>query len=183
MKCLRERIRGVGKDAGPQIELSMATDRSDVLFVFPPATGNAGAFKNHLGAAYILAALAKDGMATAQYLNPNPGTIDSVAADILRRKSPLVGFTVFDSNARLSVALAQSIKRRRPETQIVFGGPTATFILERVEHRWVQAGQPIEDWCVCPQVARSEPETRPTDPSPLARAQKCLLRCLERQVR
>jgi radical SAM superfamily enzyme YgiQ (UPF0313 family) len=105
----------------------MTTGRSDVLFVFPPASGNAGAFKNHLGVAYLRAALARDGLATAQYLNRNPGTIDSVAADILRRKSPIVGFTVYDSNARLSIALAQSIKRRKPETRIVFGGPTATF--------------------------------------------------------
>jgi radical SAM superfamily enzyme YgiQ (UPF0313 family) len=105
----------------------MSTGRSDVLFVFPPAPGNAGAFKNHLGVAYLRAALARDGLATAQYLNRNPGTIDSVAADILRRNSPIVGFTVYDSNARLSLALAQSIKGRKPETRIVFGGPTPTF--------------------------------------------------------
>lgn len=105
----------------------MSTGRSDVLFVFPPAPGNAGAFKNHLGVAYLRAALARDGLATAQYLNRNPGTIDSVAADILRRKSPIVGFTVYDSNARLSLALAQSIKGRKSETRIVFGGPTPTF--------------------------------------------------------
>jgi anaerobic magnesium-protoporphyrin IX monomethyl ester cyclase len=105
----------------------MSAGKSDVLFVFPPAPGNPGAFKNHLGAAYLRAALARDGMATAQYLDRNPGTIDSVAADILRRKSPIVGFTVYDSNARLSIALAQSIKHQKPETRIVFGGPTATF--------------------------------------------------------
>ena len=60
----------------------MSTGRSDVLFVFPPAPGNAGAFKNHLGVAYLRAALAREGMATVQYLNGNPGTIDAVAADI-----------------------------------------------------------------------------------------------------
>jgi radical SAM superfamily enzyme YgiQ (UPF0313 family) len=105
----------------------MSTGRSDILFVFPPAPGNAGAFKNHLGVAYLRAALARDGLTTAQYLNRNPGTIDSVAADILGRKSPIVGFTVYDSNARLCIALAQSIKRQNPQIQIVFGGPTATF--------------------------------------------------------
>ena len=113
----------------------MSMGRSDVVFVFPPAPGNAGAFKNHLGVAYLRAALARDGLATAQYLNQNPGTIDSVAADILRHKSPIVGFTVYDSNARLCIALAQSIKRRKTETQVVFGGPTPTFnarpLLER----------------------------------------------------
>lgn len=101
--------------------------KSDVLFVFPPAPGNVGAFKNHLGVAYLRAALARDGMATAQYLSGNPGTIDAVAEDIIRKKCPIVGFTVYDSNARLSIALAQAIKRKKPETRIVFGGPTATF--------------------------------------------------------
>jgi len=105
----------------------MGKGSCDVLFVFPPGLGNAGVFKNHLGAAYLRAALAREGMATEQYLTEKPGTIETVAADILRRKCPIVGFTVYDSNARLSIALAQSIKRRKPETKIVFGGPTATF--------------------------------------------------------
>ena len=105
----------------------MGPGKSDVLFVFPPAPGNVGAFRNHLGVAYLRAALARQGMATAQYLNEKPGTIDAVAADILQHKSPIVGFTVYDSNARLAIALAQSIKGRSPETQIVFGGPTVTF--------------------------------------------------------
>ncbi|MGC0777218.1 MAG: cobalamin-dependent protein, partial [Candidatus Acidiferrum sp.] len=121
----------------------MSTGRSDVLFVFPPAPGNAGAFKNHLGVAYLRAALARDGLATAQYLNGNPGTIDSVAADILQRKYPIVGFTVYDSNARLCIALAQSIKRQKPETQIVFGGPTPTFNARPLMER-----HPVIDACV-----------------------------------
>ena len=105
----------------------MGKAQSDILFVFPPAPGNPAAFRNHLGAAYLRAALARDGIATAQYLNESPGTIDSVAAAIIRWKCPVVGFTVYDTNARLSIALAQSIKRKKPETRIVFGGPTATF--------------------------------------------------------
>jgi radical SAM superfamily enzyme YgiQ (UPF0313 family) len=121
----------------------MSTGRSDVFFVFPPAPGNAGAFKNHLGVAYLRAALARDGLATAQYLNGNPGTIDSVAADILQRKYPIVGFTVYDSNARLCIALAQSIKRQKPETQIVFGGPTPTFNARPLMER-----HPVIDACV-----------------------------------
>ena len=105
----------------------MSASKSDILFVFPPAPGNAGAFKNHLGVAYLRAALAREGMATAQYLSSNPGTIDAVAADIIRHKCPIVGFTVYDGNARLCISIAQSIKRQEPEICIVFGGPTITF--------------------------------------------------------
>jgi len=102
----------LARTPGPQIESPMSTGQSDAMFVFPPAQGNAGEFKNHLGVAYLRAALAREGMATEQYLNEKPGTIDSVATDILRRKCPIVGFTVYDSNGRLCIALAQSIKRR-----------------------------------------------------------------------
>jgi radical SAM superfamily enzyme YgiQ (UPF0313 family) len=109
-----------------KIESPMANAHS-ILFVFPPAPGSAGAFRDHLGVAYLRASLARDGIATSQYVNENPGTIDAVAADIIRQKSPIVGFTVYDANARLSIAIAQSIKGKNPGTKIVFGGPTATF--------------------------------------------------------
>ena len=105
----------------------MSMGSSDVLFVFPPGAGNVGGFKNHLGVAYLRAALAQEGMATAQYLNGNPGTIDAVARDIIRREYSIVGFTVYDSNARLCISIAQSIKRQKPAIRIVFGGPTVTF--------------------------------------------------------
>lgn len=105
----------------------MSTGHSDVLFVFSPAPGNAGAFKSHLGVAYLRAALAREGIATAQYLSGNPGTVNAVAADIIGQKCPIVGFTAYDANARLCIAIAQSIKRRKPSVRIVFGGPAATF--------------------------------------------------------
>jgi anaerobic magnesium-protoporphyrin IX monomethyl ester cyclase len=105
----------------------MRTTIRDVLFVFPPAPGNVSAFNNHLGVAYLRAALAREGMATAQYVNKAPGTIDAVAADIVRQKCPIVGFTVYESNARLSIALAQSIKQHNRSVHVVFGGPAATY--------------------------------------------------------
>lgn len=105
----------------------MKDNSSDILFVFAPGPGSGGAFNGHLGVAYLRAALAQHGIATAQYRNANPGTIDAVAADIIRQQSPIVGFTVYDTNARLSIALAASIERQRPEVRIVFGGPTSTF--------------------------------------------------------
>lgn len=105
----------------------MSIGKNDVLFVFPPAPRNAAAFKNHLGVAYLRAALAREGMATVQYLNSNPGPIDAVARDIIQQKCPIVGFTVYDTNAPLCISIAQSIKRQKPEIRIVFGGPAATF--------------------------------------------------------
>src|SRR5271169_2026477 len=121
----------------------MSKGTSDVLFVFPPGSGNVGAFKNHLGVAYLRAALARQGMSTAQYLSANPGTVDAVAADIIRRKCSIVGFTVYDSNVRLCISIAQSIKQQKPEIRIVFGGPTATFNARPMMER-----QAVIDACV-----------------------------------
>lgn len=117
--------------------------KNDIIFVFPPGPGSAGKFKNHLGAAYLRAALARQGIRTAQYLDPDPGTIDEVAASIIRHRPRLVGFTVYDSNARLSIAIAQTIKRQLSGVHIVFGGPTATFSARPLMDR-----HPAVDVCV-----------------------------------
>ncbi len=113
----------------------MSTRSNEVLFVFPPGHGNGGAFRNHLGVAYVRAVLAQEGMATAQYVCRRPGSIDAVAADIVRHQSPIVGFTAYDENASLCVALARSIKRQKPEVCVVFGGPAPTFNAERLLDR------------------------------------------------
>lgn len=105
----------------------MSTDKSDVLFVFPPGPRSGGSFNGHLGVAYLRAALAREGIKTAQYLNKKPGTIDAVSAHIIRQKSPIIGFTVYDTNAHLAIAIAESIKQQKPEARIVFGGPAVTF--------------------------------------------------------
>lgn len=108
---------------------------TDVVFVFPPAPGNSGVFKNHLGVAYLRTALAQHGIGTVQYQNKNPGTIQDVATDLLTYHPRIVGFTVYDANFSLAVALTREIKRQRPNVQVIFGGPSATFgavqILER----------------------------------------------------
>ena len=100
---------------------------NDVLFVFPPAHGNLGAFKNHLGVSYLRASLNSAGITSSQYLNDQPGSLASVTFDILSGKPKVVGFTVYDANFPLCLALARSIKRHSPEVRVVFGGPTATF--------------------------------------------------------
>ncbi len=121
----------------------MISNPADVVFVFPPAYGNVGVFKNHLGVAYLRAALAKERIATAQYLNDSPGTVSAIAAEILEHRPRVVGFTVYDANFLLALALSKALKRQQPDLRVIMGGPTATFgaaaILER---------HPVVDACV-----------------------------------
>lgn len=100
---------------------------TDIVFMFPPAQGNLGKFRAHLGVSYLRTALAQQGIASVQYLNSRPGTVDEVARDVLDLNPGVVGFTVYDANYALSVALARSIKRKRPAVRVVFGGPSASF--------------------------------------------------------
>ena len=106
----------------------MKPNTADVIFVFPPAAGNAGAFKNHLGVSYLRTVLAHNGISTVQYTNEHPGTIREIAREILDYRPCIVGFTVYDPNFLLSVAISDAIKHQQPNVKIIFGGPTPTFI-------------------------------------------------------
>jgi len=110
----------------------MNTRATDIVFLFPPAQGNEGVFKNHLGVAYLRAALAKEKILSRQYVNSRPGTIDEVTRDVLGMKPTVVGFTVYDANFPLSLALARSIKQRQPAVRVVFGGPSASFCAQDI---------------------------------------------------
>jgi len=105
---------------------------TDIVFMFPPAQGNIGAFRAHLGVAYLRAALAREGIASVQYLNSRPGAVDEVVSGILDLNPRIAGFTVYDANYALSIALARGIKRKRPEVRVVFGGPSASFCAEHI---------------------------------------------------
>ncbi len=105
---------------------------TDVVFLFPPAEGNVGVFNNHLGVAYLRAALAKGKISSRQYLNSRPGTVDNVARDVLNLRPAVVGFTVYDANFALSLALARGIKQRQPDARVVFGGPSASFFPQEI---------------------------------------------------
>lgn len=114
----------------------MKPNASDVIFVFPPATGNTSAFKEHLGAAYLRTVLGRDGIKTIQYINERPATIKSVANEILDHRPRIVGFTIYDSNFLLALALSSAIKQQQPDVQVIFGGPTPTFIASRILERY-----------------------------------------------
>lgn len=121
----------------------METKAADIVFVFPPGYENLGAFRYHLGVSYLRAALAREQIATVQYLNPAPGTVDDVADDVLKRRPGVVGFTVYDTNFALSTAIARSIKRKRRGIRVVFGGPSASFCAPQILE-----SQPDVDACV-----------------------------------
>lgn len=77
-----------GSSSGREIhrdkaEASVKAQAAELVFVFPPSQGNAGAFKKHPGAAYLRTVLAQKGIATVQYRNENPGTIKATASDIV----------------------------------------------------------------------------------------------------
>ena len=101
--------------------------RNDVVFVFPPASGRAGSFANHLGVGYLRAALAESGIKSGQYLNDHPGTVGEVARDLLSLKPGIIGFTAYNDNFPLCLSIARAVKQWQPSTKIVFGGPTVTF--------------------------------------------------------
>lgn len=130
----------------------MSDQPADILFLFPPAHGNLGVFKSHLGVAYLRAALAREGISSHQYLNLHPGTVGEIAEDVVRHRSPLVGFTVYDANLSLSVALARAIKQRRPQVKVVFGGPSASFCAREILTR-----QPEVDACVMSEAEETGP--------------------------
>ena len=121
----------------------MKPSASDVIFVFPPATGNIGAFKEHLGVAYLRTVLGRDGIKTIQYMNERPATIKAVANEILDHRPRIVGFTIYDSNFLLAVALSSAIKQQQPDVQVIFGGPTPTFMASGILERYS-----IVDACV-----------------------------------
>ena len=74
----------------PLPDATMSSELGDIAFVFPPAHGNLGSFRSHLGVAYLRAALAKNGFSTVQYLNLNPRTAAEVAEDVLRDRKSVV---------------------------------------------------------------------------------------------
>lgn len=93
------------------------------------------------------------GMNSEQYLNEQPGTIDSIVSDILSNKPKVVGFTVYDANFTICLALAGSVKRQCPEVRVIFGGPTATFGAENILTR-----HEMVDFCICGETEEIGPD-------------------------
>lgn len=105
----------------------------DFLFVFPKSVhgfslGNTfEGFDYHLGASYIRAYLEIKEVTSDVYISHGASTLVDCAKEIVDFMSPIVGFSVYDSNYHMCKLLAKEIKALSPNTCIVFGGPTATF--------------------------------------------------------
>jgi anaerobic magnesium-protoporphyrin IX monomethyl ester cyclase len=109
----------------------MAKDRFDVAFMFPPGNEfryfKLRSFEHHLGVAYIQAYLAKHGF-TSKQVTPSLGsTLSDCVEQLIATDAKIIGFTCYDSNYFLIRTIASLIKRRKPETIVIAGGPTATF--------------------------------------------------------
>jgi radical SAM superfamily enzyme YgiQ (UPF0313 family) len=50
--------------------------------------------------------------------------VDGWADEVLRNSPKLVGFSIYDATLSVSILLAEAIKKKAPETSIVFGGPS-----------------------------------------------------------
>lgn len=104
-------------------------DEVDVAFMFPPG-GTIGSFQHHLGMAYIQALLAKHGYNSKQVIPPPESTLKECAELLIATNAPIIGFSCYETNCYLIRSLAAYIKRKKPSTVIIVGGPTATFLDE-----------------------------------------------------
>jgi radical SAM superfamily enzyme YgiQ (UPF0313 family) len=97
-----------------------------VLFVMAPG-GTTRRFPEHLGTAFLRTVLLRAGIDSRQYMpEGSPGL--SEFADTLRELRPrLVGFTVYETNLRVSRAMVETVREAIPGCVVAVGGPNATF--------------------------------------------------------
>lgn len=94
--------------------------------MFPPG-GDSHLFQYHLGIAYIQALLVKHGYNSRQVIPPSESTLEECADQLIATNAPIIGFSCYDTNCYLIRYLVMYIKRKRPATIIIVGGPNATF--------------------------------------------------------
>lgn len=108
-------------------------DRSNtnVVMVFPSNKSNLSPSLIHnLGAAYIVAYLAKEGIGAIQLTSEKNVNLLHCINEILEYKPKIVGFTVYNSNYLQCMLIAREIKRLKPKTIVVCGGATASVSSE-----------------------------------------------------
>lgn len=109
--------------------------RADILFV-PPITNPV--FTNDierfmpLGLLALAANLRVEGLAAEVFRPDRPlfrfQDYTATAIDIVRRETPIVGFSTWCHSYPTALLLARELKRLRPELHLVFGGPQATLL-------------------------------------------------------
>jgi radical SAM superfamily enzyme YgiQ (UPF0313 family) len=100
-----------------------------VLFVMAP-NGFSHAFPESMGAAFLRAVLARGGIPSGTY-QPDRSPGQAAFVSHLRSLRPaVVGFTVYESNLRLTRDLVRLARKALPDAFILAGGPNATFAPE-----------------------------------------------------
>jgi anaerobic magnesium-protoporphyrin IX monomethyl ester cyclase len=117
-------------------------DSIEMAFLFPPG-GNFWNFQPHLGVAYIQAYLANKGIVSKQVIPSIGSTLNNCVEQLLDTNAKIIGFTCYDHNYFIVRIIASFIKRKRPETYVIIGGPAATFSDELI-----LANCPDIDLCV-----------------------------------
>jgi anaerobic magnesium-protoporphyrin IX monomethyl ester cyclase len=103
----------------------------DIVFVFPPMSGSLERdhiFKYYLGAGYISAFLKSKGISSSHFVSDaSKKSLDELVSEILSDRPRVVGFTAYLTNYPNVKRLSHAIKKARPETFVICGGPHATF--------------------------------------------------------
>jgi|GEM_PF-1843546 len=110
---------------------SGSQDKPWMVFVFPHfderGSGFVDGFSYSLGIGYIRAYLAQRNIPTAQYIQFEARTVREAAEEILALGADIVGFSCLEFSLYACVIIADSIKNIKPDTTIIFGGPSATL--------------------------------------------------------
>ena len=119
-------------------------DRTDVVLVCLPGKDDGGrSFGYHLGAGYIASYLKAQGLRVVQFQENGPWSFPGLVQWIVEQKPRIAGFTVYASNCGATMLVAQALKRLCRDISIVFGGPAATVLPEKILERC-----PDVDLCV-----------------------------------
>jgi tRNA A37 methylthiotransferase MiaB len=114
--------------------------KPEMVFVFPHfddlGTGHIDFFGYSLATGYIRAYLAEHDIYSEQYIQHEPGTVQQTAKEIVELGAGIVGFSCIDISLYFCVILARAIKAAKPDTTIVFGGPTVTLADELIMKKY-----------------------------------------------
>jgi anaerobic magnesium-protoporphyrin IX monomethyl ester cyclase len=94
--------------------------------MFPPGRDN-WSFQHHLGIAYVQAYLKRHGIISKQVVPKIGSTLNDCVNQLLATGANIIGFSCYDANYFLVQNIASLIKRARPNSFVIAGGPTATF--------------------------------------------------------
>lgn len=118
-------------DGSEKKKVGINREKPQMTFVFPNFSGLESGFVDRftysLGIGYIRAYLAKHHIPTTQYIQYEPRTVPGAAREILDLGADIVGFSCVDATFYMCLVIAHAIKKMKPDTTIVFGGPSVSL--------------------------------------------------------